>query len=608
MKLTIALYTACLIALCGIFACGGGSGGNSSPSSNPPDTTADTTAPTVPTGLMTSPSGTNTINISWSASSDNVAVTGYKIHRFGAVFANSLSSTYTNTGLDAGTNYCYTVSAYDAAGNESAQSGQDCTTTNAALPASCWNTKTVDGSGLVQSVGTSLIVDSNGNPKIGYITSDGSLNIAVSNNQGQTWQVMPTFVNDAVSYPSMAADAGTNVFFAGYMSSGYDSCITHAALGTSYGGYGCYQTADSDGWWTTIAVDSLGGVHTAFLDIAVGDLIYYKYGSSSVTVDSAGYVGTGAKLKVDSNNKVHIAYQADYNALKYATNSSGSWVVSTIDTNLGALGLDLRIDSSNKAHIVYNAHVGTGSNIKYATNKSGTWAISTVSVGDYSYPAVALDANDYLHVLYTAPVNTTNYILKYGTNKSGAWQTESIEDIGHLSGIWPSIAIDTNNRIHVSHMDFTDYSLRYAAKDIGTSCSNVDPGGLGDLSFTLTWTWSGSSRTEGPDIDLWVTDPHGDQLTTSRDGYGLGPCPDGGQIDYDDLGGWGDGDGGGPERAFWPTESAPSGTYSYGVRYYQGDGTATYTLKVYKGTTVFATKTGTLTTTGDYITIGNVTK
>ncbi|HNY51129.1 MAG TPA: hypothetical protein PLV50_08645, partial [Smithella sp.] len=123
--------------------------------------------------------------------------------------------------------------------------------------------------------------------------------------------------------------------------------------------------------------------------------------------------------------------------------------------------------------------------------------------------------------------------------------------------------------------------------------AGIDPGGTGDISMTLTWSWSGSSETEGPDIDMWVTDPNGHRLTTSRDDYSLGPCPCGGQIDFDDLGGWGPGDGGGPERAFWPTGSAPSGTYTYGVRYYQGDGTANYTLKVYKGTALQTTKTGT---------------
>ncbi len=128
----------------------------------------------------------------------------------------------------------------------------------------------------------------------------------------------------------------------------------------------------------------------------------------------------------------------------------------------------------------------------------------------------------------------------------------------------------------------------------------------GDISFILTWTHSGSSRSEGPDIDMWVTDPDGYTLSSSRNGYGLGPTPNGGRIDHDDLGGWGDGDGGGPERAYWPTGQAPGGTYIYGVRYYQGDGAASYTLKIYFGSNLYRTETGTLTSPGGGITVGDV--
>jgi hypothetical protein len=135
-----------------------------------------------------------------------------------------------------------------------------------------------------------------------------------------------------------------------------------------------------------------------------------------------------------------------------------------------------------------------------------------------------------------------------------------------------------------------------------------DLGPRGDISFTLTWSWNGSSRDEGPDIDIWVTDPKGHTLSSSGYNYSLGPCLDGGEIDFDDSGGWGDGDGdgGGPERAYWPPGRGPSGTYTYGVRYYHGDGTADYILNVYKGRILYATKRGTLTSKGNALTLGSV--
>ena len=79
----------------------------------------DTTPPTVPTNLATSPISISQVNLSWSASTDNVAVTGYEIWRDGGYLTQTASLSYNNTGLVLGTTYQYQVLAYDAAGNKS---------------------------------------------------------------------------------------------------------------------------------------------------------------------------------------------------------------------------------------------------------------------------------------------------------------------------------------------------------------------------------------------------------------------------------------------------------------------------------------------------------
>lgn len=84
-------------------------------------TTADTTAPSVPSGLTAS-AGDGQVGLSWSASTDNVGVTGYRVYRNGSLVATTTTTSYTDTGLTNGTSYSYTVSAIDAAGNASAQS------------------------------------------------------------------------------------------------------------------------------------------------------------------------------------------------------------------------------------------------------------------------------------------------------------------------------------------------------------------------------------------------------------------------------------------------------------------------------------------------------
>src|SRR5207237_226002 len=96
--------------------------------------TADAQAPSVPAGVSASAPGPTQVNLSWSASNDNVGVTGYTVYRGGASIATVGGSTlsYSDTTVAPGTGYSYTVDAFDAAGNHSARSTAASVTTPAA--------------------------------------------------------------------------------------------------------------------------------------------------------------------------------------------------------------------------------------------------------------------------------------------------------------------------------------------------------------------------------------------------------------------------------------------------------------------------------------------
>jgi hypothetical protein len=89
----------------------------------------DTAPPSVPANLSASAVSSSQINLSWTASTDDVAVTGYKIYRNGSQIGTGESTSYSDTNLSPSTAYAYTVSAYDAAGNNSAQSAAASATT-----------------------------------------------------------------------------------------------------------------------------------------------------------------------------------------------------------------------------------------------------------------------------------------------------------------------------------------------------------------------------------------------------------------------------------------------------------------------------------------------
>ncbi len=92
--------------------------------------TTDTTAPTAPTALAASGTTTTTTNLSWTASTDNVAVTGYNVYQGATLKATVTGTTYAVTGLTAATTYTFYVIAKDAAGNSSAASNTLSVTTS----------------------------------------------------------------------------------------------------------------------------------------------------------------------------------------------------------------------------------------------------------------------------------------------------------------------------------------------------------------------------------------------------------------------------------------------------------------------------------------------
>jgi len=86
-------------------------------------TPADTTPPSTPTGLTVSGTGPGSISLAWTASTDNVGVTGYRVYEGTNVTATTgTTPAVTVSGLLAGSSHTFTVTAVDAAGNESGHS------------------------------------------------------------------------------------------------------------------------------------------------------------------------------------------------------------------------------------------------------------------------------------------------------------------------------------------------------------------------------------------------------------------------------------------------------------------------------------------------------
>jgi chitodextrinase len=129
----------------------------------------DTTAPTAPGSLHVTAHTSTSVTLAWTASTDNVGVTGYRVLQVTGSSTTPVGSTagnvtsFTVNGLTASTAYTFDVQALDAAGNISQPSNQVTLTTDAGGNPNLALGKATSESGHTQNYGSANAVDGNAN-------------------------------------------------------------------------------------------------------------------------------------------------------------------------------------------------------------------------------------------------------------------------------------------------------------------------------------------------------------------------------------------------------------------------------------------------------------
>ncbi|WP_188441695.1 GEVED domain-containing protein, partial [Planktosalinus lacus] len=123
----------------------------------------DTEAPTAPTNLTASDVTQTSVDLAWTASTDNVGVTGYDVYEGTDLLFSVTGTSTTVTGLTASTSYDFSVKAKDAAGNISGSSNVVTITTESGSITYCDSYSTNSNSEWIETVQLGNINNNSGN-------------------------------------------------------------------------------------------------------------------------------------------------------------------------------------------------------------------------------------------------------------------------------------------------------------------------------------------------------------------------------------------------------------------------------------------------------------
>ena len=344
----------------------------------------DSTPPTATTAPNITAVTSNSVTLSWKAATDNVGVAGYTVDRNGSPIATVSTTGYTDSSLTKGAKYCYTVQAFDAAGNVSAASGQACATTASG------GVRTVDlyvvNGAPVGITGSVSVID----PAIGKIVGSipvgtGSGDIAVSSDGSRAY--VTNSVDNTVSVIDTATDhvvavvpVGNNPSGVAVSPDGGQVYVINTLLYPSVSVISAASDKVVATWPMSVPAAGIAvspdGSHvyiTAFASPATMYVVNAANGQVVAGVDLSA--GAGPVTVSPDGSKVYIPNDSVLYGALSVIDAATDKVVGTVPVGAGPNAVAVSPDGS-RAYVV-NGVSGTVSVIDTATDK----VVGTVPVG-----------------------------------------------------------------------------------------------------------------------------------------------------------------------------------------------------------------------------------
>lgn len=362
----------------------------------------DGVAPSAPASPGATAASVSQINLSWTASTDNVTPQGSLVYEicqsttgggcdtFSVIFTTAAAATtYNATGLGSATTYYFRVRAKDLVNNTSASTAEFSATTQSC--GGCVTTLAGSGSnGSVNATGTlasfnapqGVAVDASGNvyvadyanSKIRKITSSGVVTTLAGS--GSTGSVDATGSAASFNFPKgVAVDSSGNVFVADTTNHKIRK-ITAAGVVTTMAGSGTLGSTDATGiaasfnYPADVAVDTAGNVYVADTEnhrirkiTSAGVVTTFVGSGSQGSADATGTAATfsyPSGVAVDSAGNVYVSDTANHKIRKITpgavvTTLAGSGLQGSADgpgaTATISSPMNLSVDSSGNIYV-----------------------------------------------------------------------------------------------------------------------------------------------------------------------------------------------------------------------------------------------------------------
>jgi hypothetical protein len=315
-------------------------------------------------------------------------------------------------------------------------------------------------------------VDSNDNiHAVWYDDSPGNHEIYYkkSTNGGSTWTTKRLTYNSGNSWAvDLAVDTGNNLYIVWFDDTpgNFEIYLKKSTNGGSTWTTKRLTYTSGDSVTPIIAVDSNNHIHVVWTGgVSGGPEIFYKKSTDGGTtwttkrltrMSGFSYLPT---IAVDSNSNTNVVWRNDTpgNFEIYfirSTNGGTTWTKKRLTYTAANSSFPvISVDSNDHIHVAWQEEAPGNPEIYYkkSTNGGANWTTKRLSwnFSDSEHPAIAVDSNDYVHVVcQDAPSGNSEIFYRRSTDGGTTWKAKRLTyNFGQSK--WPTLSTDSANSIHV---------------------------------------------------------------------------------------------------------------------------------------------------------------